>query len=384
MKNLNAFQGVRFPVVSHRLALGLILICPFLFGACLFDSGVGPNRIPSNFNLTVLQNAKNPLAGTYDMDEGKSVVGLQFAFRSMNYAWEVDSNIESFHDQTGTYPALAGAYFDLSSQPKNLRTFLDAVRAKGCVPYVTLDPKDWDEPDMALQKTFLGKILKGEFDAQLKSLAGALRDFQHPILFRYAHEMNGEWYPYGGGGDADGDGKADGPEKFIQAWRHVHDLFATEGASNLLWVFCPNAEDFPDRDWNRPFRYFPGVGYADLIFVDAYEHHDKRTTTLEQALDNFYNEMGHFLALRQSEGDSLLPAFGLGEFGTNRVEGGIKADWYLNSLDFVATDRRIKFHVLYNGQNGKEDFSLRGLGEAIKSAYQKTRFQFRLFDPLPN
>ncbi|MDB5050534.1 MAG: beta-mannanase [Fibrobacteres bacterium] len=315
------------------------------------------------------------------MDNAKGVVGVQFAFRSMNYAWEVDSNVEVFHEQTGVYPATVGAYFDLSSRPGHLKSFLDAAHAKGCVPYVTLDPKDYDEPDKAYQKTFIAMINRGEFDSSLKALAGVLRDFHLPILFRYAHEMNGDWYPYAGGGDADGNGSADGPEKFIQAWRHVHDLFIREGAGNLLWVFCPNAEDFPLRSWNRPFQYFPGSGYADLIFVDAYEHHEKRTQTLEQAMEYFYNEMGRFLESRRAEGDSLIPAFGLGEFGTNRTESGAKEAWYAQSLGSLAGDQRIKFFNLYNGQNGKEDFSLRGLGESIKSAYRSSRFQSRLFDP---
>jgi hypothetical protein len=359
---------------------GLLASC--LFTACLFETERDPGRPVTTFDLTRLEKAGNPLAATYGIEDGKSVVGLKFAFRSMNYAWEVDSNVEAFHEQTGRYPAVTGAYFDLSSQPKHLKIFLDAVRAKGCVPYVTLDPKDWDEPDLALQKRFLDMILKGEFDAALKALAGTLREFKQPILFRYAHEMNGEWYPYAGGGDGDGDGMSDGPGKYIQAWRYVHDLFAQEGAGNLLWVFCPNAEDFPAQEWNRPFQYFPGPEYADLIFVDAYEHHDKRTQSLEQSFAYFSNELGLYLESQPEVADSLLPAFGLGEFGTNRIAADLKTDWYVQSLDYLGGAPGIKFHILYNGYNGKEDFSLRGLGDRIKSAYQKSRFQFRLFEPL--
>jgi len=355
------------------------MVCPLLFGSCIFETEKAPNDIPTNFDLSLLRNAINPLGVSYAIDNGSNIVGMQFAFQSMNYSGEVDSNVEAFHDQSGVYPALVGAYFDLSSQPEHLKSFLDAVHAKGCVPYVTLDPKDYDEPDMALQKTFISMINKGKFDAPLLSLAGVLRDFRHPILLRYAHEMNGDWYPYSGGGDADGDGHADGPEKFVEAWRHVHDLFVKAGASNLLWVFCPNAEDFPLTSWNRPFQYFPGPGYADLVFVDAYEHHEKRAQTLEQALEYFYNEMGRFLESRRSVGDSLILPFGLGEFGTNRIQAGEKADWYIQSINFLADDTRIKFNILYNGQNGQEDFSLRGLGDLVKSAYQKIRFQFRLF-----
>jgi hypothetical protein len=309
------------------------------------------------------------------------LVGLQFAFQTMNYAGEVDSNVAAFRDQTGGYPALVGAYFDLSSRSAHLKAFLDAAHANGCIPYVTLDPKDWDEPDIKYQKTFTGLINAGKFDSALAGLASALRDFGHPVLLRYAHEMNGDWYPYAGGGDADGDGEADGPETFIRAWRHVHDLFTANGAGNLLWVFCPNAEDFPSADWNRPFRYFPGREYADLIFLDAYEHFTKKPQRLDETTAHFYGELGGFLRKQRSAGDSLPLPFGLGEFGTNRTDKSAKAAWYAEALDSLAADERIKFHVLYNGQNGGDDFSLRGLGDLIVSAYKKLRFQFRLFAP---
>lgn len=369
--------------LGRDLSIGfLVLVLLLLLVSCLFDSGKGAEFPVSDFDLSRLRNAANPLVQNYSVEAGKSLVGVKFAFKTMHYAAETDSNIEVFHEQVGAYPAMAGAYFDLTSQPRNLKAFLDAVHAKGCIPYVTLDPKDWDNEDIAYQKTFLGKIVRGEFDAPLVALVGVLRDFAHPVMFRYAHEMNGDWYPYGGGGDADGNGIADGPEKFIEAWRYVHRLFEREGAANLIWIFCPNAEDFPVKEWNRPFRYFPGSDYVDLVFVDAYEHHDKREQGLEQVLAYFYNEMGHFLSARETLGDTSIPAFGLGEFGTNRMDKGRKVDWYVRSLDYLGQDDRIQFHIQYNSQNRKEDFSLTGLGEAVKSAYRNIRFQFRLFVPV--
>lgn len=318
---------------------------------------------------------------------GGSLVGLQFAFRSMDYAKEVDSNIEAFHAQTGVYPATAGAYFDFHAQPAGLAAFLRAVHAKGCAPSVTLDPKYYGDqnPDPSYQKSFLGLIIAGKFDSQLEEWAATLRDFGAPVLLRFAHEMNGDWYPYGGGGDADGDGNPDGPDAFIGAWRHVHDLFVAQGAVNLLWVFCPNGEDFPDRGWNRPFRYYPGDAYTDLVFVDAYEHHDKRTQSLSDALEHFLSEMGEFLREREASGNTSLKPFGLGEFGTNRVDPEAKAAWYTEALSELSSDTRIQFHSLYDGQNegerGTDDFSLRGLEGRLDSAYAQPAFRYRLFGP---
>ncbi len=358
----------------------LVLLSPLLLASCLFETESAQSNYPTHFDLTLLRNAVNPLTKWYSMDNSKSLVGLKFAFHSTNYAWEVDSNVEAFHSQSGVYPAIVGAYFDFFSQPQNLKIFLDAVHAKGCVPYVTLDPKHFSSTnDLPEQKKFLAKIIQGEFDAKLMEMAQVLRDFKFPVLFRYAHEMNGDWYPYGGGGDANGDGIADGPANYVSAWRYTHDLFMRNGTVNLLWIFCPNAEDFPAVPGNRPFRYFPGSNYVDLIFVDAYEHHKKRKQTLEEALDYFYNEMGNFFESKRALGDSLMLPFGVGEFGTTQSDIEAKASWYNHALGFIAVDDRIKFHILYNVQNSTEDFSLQTLGDRVKAAFQQARFQLQLF-----
>jgi hypothetical protein len=336
-----------------------------------------------------LSEAHNPVLAAYGAQAGGSMVGLQFAFLTTRYAREVDSNLEAFHAQTGIFPAAVGAYFDFTTRPENLAIFLAAAQAQGCVPSVTLDPKVWIDPnnrnpvspDLANQKAFIGLIPSGKFDAQLDAWAQVLRDFDHPVLLRFAHEMNGDWYPYGGGGDADGDGRPDGPEAFIRAWRYVHDRFAAAGAANLIWVFCPNGEDFPDAGWNRPFRYYPGDAYADMISVDAYEHRDKQAQSLSEAVEPFLGRLGQFLRERRDAGNAVVPVFGLGEFGTNRKDPAAKAEWYRQSLGYLGEENRIGFHFLYNGQDIGQDFSLREVSGLIGDAYRQPAFIYRFLDP---
>jgi hypothetical protein len=360
----------------------------FLLAACLFETETPP-PVSADFvpELSRLASARDPILAALGAPPGGSVVAMQFAFTSLDYARQADSNVEAFHAETGVYPAAVGAYFDFTTQPNKLAIFLQAVWAKGYMPSVTLDPKDFskkDDPKAILyQRTFLGLIDSGHFDPQLDAWASVMRDFGHPVLLRFAHEMNGDWYPYGGGGDADGDGKPDGPEAFIRAWRHAHDRFEAAGARNLIWAFCPNGEDFPDAAWNRPFRYYPGDAYANLILVDAYEHHDKRSQSLAEALDPFLGRLGGFLRDRLAAGDSLVPAFGIGEFGTNRTDPQAKADWYGQALLYLGGDDRIRFHALYDGRNGDEDFSLQPVSSLIGNAYDQPTFRYRLFDPVP-
>lgn len=350
-----------------------------ILSGCLFDTETPPPD-PGSFGseLALLSQAENPLLAAYGAKAGGSLVGLQFAFLTTRYGREVDSNIEAFHAQTGAYPAMVGAYFDFKTQPKNLAIFLDAVGAQSCMPAVTLDPKAWGDSDLRYQKTFIGLIQAGHFDSQLDAWAKVLKDFKRPVLLRFAHEMNGNWYPYGGGGDADGDGNADGPEAYIRAWRYVHDRFEAAGAENLIWSFCPNAEDFPDHNWNRPFRYYPGNAYVDLIAVDAYEHHNKRAQTLAEALEPFLGRLGQFIRGQLEAGDANLPAFGLGEFGTNRKDPAAKAEWYRQALAYLGEETRIGFHFLYNAQDNGQDFSLSDVGSLIGDAYLQAAFRYRI------
>lgn len=363
----------------------MIPVAAFLMACVTGEDGPAP-RPRTNYDFSRFDSLPNPLSRWYPLTGNKNVVGVKFAFRTLAYEQEVDANLAAFALEAGGKPAAAGAYFDLSSQPKNMRRFLDAVGAQEVIPYVTLDPKDWDD-SIADQRTFIRLINEGNFDASLSAQAAVLADFGKPILFRWAHEMNGNWYPYSGvftgaGSDADRDGSPDGPEAYVKAWRRVHGLFAAAGAANLIWIYSPNWESFPDAEWNRPFAYFPGSAYVDLISADTYEHPDKVRRELSAVLDGFYNELGLFLEGREDDTSFVLKPFGLSEFGTYRRDALSKGDWYAGALATIAADSRIQFSFLYNDRNGSQDFSIAGLGGRLKEFYAAARFQFGLVSAL--
>lgn len=360
------------------------LLAALPLASCLFDSRDGrPPRPRTSYDFSRFDTLANPLARAFPDLGTKCVAGVKFAFRSMEYEKEVEAHIAAFAAEAGGKPAVAGAYFDLSSRPGNLKRFLDAVGAQGIVPYVTLDPKDWDEPDIAYQRSFIGRINQGRFDSSLRAQAEVLRDFGKPVLFRFAHEMNGDWYPYsgafiGGGADADRDGEPDGPQNFVKAWRRVHGLFGEAGAGNLIWIYSPNWESFPAEEWNGPFRYHPGSAYVDLMSTDAYESPDKRLQGLDEALEELYNEMGLFLEGKGDDPEYALRPFGLSEFGTWRTDAAAKGDWYAAALGAIARDNRIRFGMLYNDRNGARDYTITGLGGRLRELFADSRFQLIL------
>ena len=52
------------------------------------------------------------------------------------------------------------------------------------------------------------------------------------------------------------------PEEFIAAWRYAHDIFASEGADNVEWVWSPRAASF-NKDIGP--LYYPGDAYVDWV-----------------------------------------------------------------------------------------------------------------------
>ncbi len=137
------------------------------------------------------------------------------------------------------------------------------VVSNGSIPLVTLE--FWNPADPgASTPALLESISKGRWDGYLRKYARAAKAFGHTVWLRPLHEMNGDWYPWGGtvNGNA--------PGRFVGAWRHLKGVFDAEGASNVKFVWCPNVESVPNTPGNAIPRYWPGDGYVDLIALDGY------------------------------------------------------------------------------------------------------------------
>lgn len=137
---------------------------------------------------------------------------------------------------------------------------MNAVRARGAVPLITWEPWAWggglEQPAYSL-----ARIAVGDFDARITEWGQALAAWGYPVQLRFAHEMNGNWYPWAEGvnGNQPGD--------YVRAWRHVHDVVAATGASNVSWVWSPNVPYYGSTDLAG---LFPGTGYVDIVGLDGY------------------------------------------------------------------------------------------------------------------
>jgi Glycosyl hydrolase family 26 len=137
----------------------------------------------------------------------------------------------------------------------------NAVRALGATPVVTWEP--WSSSNGTVNQPLysLSRIIAGAYDSYIRTWATAAAAWGHPLFVRFAHEMNGNWYPWSEGvnGNRTGD--------FVRAWRHVHDVVVAAGARNVSWIWSV------DRDYTGSTRLaglYPGDAYVDWDGVDVY------------------------------------------------------------------------------------------------------------------
>lgn len=137
-------------------------------------------------------------------------------------------------------------------------TELNAVLTRGAVPILTWEP--WVAGGGLNQHGYsLAAIAGGAHDGYIKSWGAALANWGQPVLLRFAHEMNGDWYPWSEAVNGNN------PGDYVRAWRHVHDVLLAEGAGNVRWVWAPNAGGPVDMA-----GLYPGDTYVDVLGLDGY------------------------------------------------------------------------------------------------------------------
>ncbi|MEU1594887.1 glycosyl hydrolase [Streptomyces sp. NPDC005708] len=156
--------------------------------------------------------------------------------------------VDAFSKTVGKKPNMVGSYASWgdgfnAEGAKN-------VFADGGLLYVSWEPF----------KPGLDKIADGSQDAYITKFAASVRKTNVPVAISFGHEMNGNWYPWGT--------KNTTAATFVKAWRHIHDVFGEEGATNVIWVWSPNiVNPVPDVKL-KP--YWPGDAYVDWVGVVGY------------------------------------------------------------------------------------------------------------------
>lgn len=152
-------------------------------------------------------------------------------------------------------------FVDFKTSASTFTSRWQSASAGGAVPETTWMPCTFVVGcgSSAADNTFpLASIAAGADDGYLRSVAAAAVAFGKPIVMRFAHEMNGSWYPWGDG--VNGNTSAG----YVAAWRHVVAVFRAAGATNVYWLWTPNKEGHGLSSW------YPGNSFVSFVGVDGY------------------------------------------------------------------------------------------------------------------
>jgi len=188
---------------------------------------------------------------------GKVFLGVQTNFGPYDF-----TPVDTFASAIGHRPA-ALQFTQGWAEDKFDAGRFDAIVAKGMLPIVSWEPWDYKRADdHGTQPAYrLSSIAGGAYDDYIRSWATGMAGLPYPVVIRFAHEMNGFWYPWceQSNGNRAGD--------YIRAWRHVHDVFTAAGAHNVAWMWSPNVTY---RGAEPLSRFYPGDGYVDWVGLSGY------------------------------------------------------------------------------------------------------------------
>ena len=279
-----------------------------------------------------------------------------------------------FEQLAGKSTALELVYFGWSATPDFPAAQCDAILAGGALPHLTWEPWNGQPTDLTYS---LQSIIAGHHDSYIRRWAQQIRDWGKPLFLRWAHEMNGNWYPWAGvinGGanltEFGYPAKADGPERYLAAYRHIHDLFAEAGASNVRWVWSPMAGNVPDETWNVFENYYPGDAYVDWLGVDECNWGTSQSWSTWKSLRELL-ESAYYTLRNLNPYKPIMVA----EFASSEV-GGDKAQWIGDSFaqlrDEYPQIKAVEWFDLNKETSWAIDSSfpaVRGFSNAVADAY---------------
>src|SRR5260221_2212095 len=245
---------------------------------------------------------------------------------------------------TNEKPSLTMYYQDWAGdQPFDI-VFMNTLSDQHVIPVVTWEPWNQKEAEKGqkIQVAYSSQVIaSGRYDAFITRWAKKAAEFKKPYFLRFAHEMNGNWYPWGNVGKSTS-------EDYKRMWIHVHSLFEKAGATNTLWVWSPNNTDETGSRASL-VSFYPGDAYVDWVGYSGFNWGNTAYT--------------HWLSFVQIAQDTygILSQFNkpIMVAETSSVgKGGNKAQWFDDLITNLPTLPRIKAIIFYNDNDRENDFKL--------------------------
>ena len=254
-----------------RIAAGVL--------AAALECGLWAQAAPEPVNPHATPEARALLA-YLDSISGKATITGQHNYPNDGSRWT-----DMAYDLTGKYPGLFGEDFGFSagddkdsvlSRPAMIEEVERQYRNGAVIALTWHEVRPTDDEPVTFRDSVQGHLtdyewkelltpgspLNNRWCAQVDVIAGylrQLRDAHVPVLFRAYHEMNGNWFWWGGRPGKDGS---------AALYRMIYDRFVNvHHLDNLVWVWNVNA---PNPGWPPIADYYPGPQFTDVVTMDIY------------------------------------------------------------------------------------------------------------------
>jgi hypothetical protein len=184
-----------------------------------------------------------------------------------------------------------------------------ALRDRGVTPMIWWEPFDPTDSGSTYYSRH-ANINAGMHDDYIRQYARDAKAFGGKVLLRFAQEVNGNYFPWSV------NSLDNSPESFIAAWRRIHAIFQSEGATNAKFVWSV-AKASCLGGCNPYAPVYPGDAWVDIMAFSAYNWGASKQWS---SMYDSYRRVTELLSAISNK--PIMVA----ETGSN-TEGGDKAAW---------------------------------------------------------
>jgi beta-mannanase len=208
---------------------------------------------------------------------------------------------------------------------------LSFIKNSGKTLMIAWEPLNPNEEDQQID--YLSEIATGSQDSYINSFALSIKEYGSPVVIRFAHEMNGDWYPWG-----------NRPDEYKTAYRYIHDKFVQLGVSNVQWMWSINSNSVPDEPIASVSKYYPGNEYVDIIGIDGFNYGTTQNWSSWISFIDIFSDAYSFLSTNYSKPIVISEM-------ASAEQGGDKSVWVDEMFDdlnneFTNIDEIIWFNLI--------------------------------------
>jgi hypothetical protein len=236
---------------------------------------------------------------------------------------------------------------------------LEKVRRYGAIPFMSWGsqstPSSVTQPDFELKD-----IINGTYDLYLQIWAEGAADYGHPFFLRFDPEMNGFWFPWSESVNNNS------PGEFKAAWRHIHDIFTTYGATNVSWVWCPNVDT--TGHLANLGRLYPGGRYVDWTCLDGFNWGERRGSPGWLSFNQIYHSTYNLITKKIAPTKPMI----IGEIAST-TKGGNKAAWITDMFKKLRTTyRKVRGVIWYDVHDRGTNWPIESGSKKVKNAFRRS------------